>query len=322
MKKALLEILEPIQSHLTTVDEIITSNLKTGVPQIDESTLYLFSQGGKKIRASLVLLANGIGGNLVEGIHEIAAAVEIIHAGTLIHDDIIDQSIVRRGNKTVSKQYGNKIAVLSGDFLYTNAMNIIVKDPETKIFPVIVSSTRDMVQGELYQIQYSDIENISEDHYFNIIELKTARFMAGCTKMGAMKAGMNQEHCNKMYEMGLYFGYAFQIIDDMLDITGQEIGKDTDNDFHDKKVTLPLIHYYFNSDEAKQNDLVTIFSNQDKTNWNIIKNTIKENGSLDYAFTVAIEYIQKGKKILEEFPNNEYRNIIIELADFFVKRKF
>ncbi len=167
-----------------------------------------------------------------------------MHAASLIHDDIIDQSMFRRGNVTVPQKWGNKVSVLAGDFMYSVALNLAISDGNPAIFPLMVNGTKDMVMGELCQLEYADITTASREHYLTIIELKTARFMGSCAKLGATKSGLDRAETEQLYRFGLNLGFAFQIIDDTLDImqNADHIGKDAGSDFKDGKITLPFLY--------------------------------------------------------------------------------
>ncbi len=323
MKPDLKSILEPVSGYLDEVDSDIKEKLTTGVPVIDNTSLHLFIKGGKKIRAALVILAGGLRGTPPDRIVEVASATEICHAATLVHDDIIDKSLLRRGDITVSEKWGNKVAVLAGDFMYTMALDTIVSMGKPEMFPVIVQATRDMVKGELYQLQYSAVDVINREHYFNIIELKTARFMGACAKLGGQMAGFPEETCDRLFSFGLNLGFAFQIVDDTLDVIDNTItGKDTGNDFMDGKVTLPFLQMLDNMDEEKRKQFRDMAADPKRENWEIIKKELKNSGGVEYSLEAAREYISSAGEMLEEFPESEYRETLVRIGGFFVDRSF
>jgi len=325
MANDLKTILQPLEEELKKVDEDIKLKLTTGIDVLDNSALHLFSRGGKKIRASLVLLTSGLKDDSIpDGIIEMAAAAEIVHAATLIHDDIIDQAYLRRGDVTVSKKFGDKAAVLAGDYMYTIALSAAVDDGDSDLFPIMVFGTRDMVKGELYQLQYSNIELINEEHYYNIIELKTARFMATCTELGAKKGGFSSEQCKLLRRFGLVLGYAFQIIDDTLDVIEKDdkTGKDSGNDFIDGKVTLPFLYLLEKSNETERAELKKYASNPDRENWQIVRERLEKSGAIEYSLNVAEKYINEGLEIIGQFPDTKFRRILTELSNFIIDRDF
>jgi geranylgeranyl pyrophosphate synthase len=324
MQHSLKKILEPLNDHLILVEKEIKKRMTSGIPIIDQSAMHLFSSGGKRIRAALVILASGLNNRIPDGIIELAAATEIVHAASLIHDDIIDQSMIRRGNITVPQKWGYKVSVLVGDFMYSTALNIALQDGNPAIFPLIVAGTKDMVMGELYQIQYSEIENVNRQHYLSIVELKTARFMGTCAKIGGTKADMALEVCAELYTFGLNLGYAFQIIDDTFDViqNSSDIGKDVGSDFKDGKITLPFIYLI---EQGDKNDLLMLkrySSNPNTSDWMMIKKRLVDSGAIDHAINFAGAYIDKALSIMKKFPESQFRNILLKLSDFLLNRKY
>ena len=322
--KDLKEILKPLDDYLKNVDNEINEKLKCGIPIIDESAMHLFSKGGKKIRAALVILTSGLKNDVPDGTIELAAAVEIVHAASLIHDDIIDQSLLRRGNITVPKKWGNKVSVLIGDYMYSVALRSAVNDEISAIFPLLIDGTKDMVMGELYQLQYADLDSIKRERYLKIIELKTARFMGACAKLGATKSKLSEEECEKLYQFGFNLGLAFQIIDDTLDLVddSSQTGKDTGNDFKDGKITIPFIFLIEQSNDEDMKMLKNFTLNPDIEKWEIIKKRLVESGAINHSMEFAAQYIEKATTILEEFPESDFRNILFDLSRFFLYRKY
>lgn len=324
MDKDLKEILSPLDEHLRRVDKEIEKRLKTGIPVIDSSALHLFLSGGKRIRASLVILSSGLRGDIPNGIIELAAATEIVHAASLIHDDIIDQSLFRRGNITVPQKWGNKVAVLVGDFMYSVALNAAVQDGDPAIFPLMVNGTKDMVMGELCQIEYASLENARREHYLTIIELKTARFMASCTRLGATKSGMNEEERELMHRFGLNLGFAFQIIDDTLDImqASEQVGKDVGSDFKDGKITLPFLYLLEQGGEKDLDRLKEYIAEPNLQGWQAIKKRLVDTGAIKHTIAIAADYIGQARDILQRFPDSSFRTMLLELSDFLLSRQY
>lgn len=324
MERDLKQILSPLDAHLRRVDEEIKKRLQTGIPVIDESAIHLFLSGGKRIRASLVILASGLKNGVPDGIIELAAAIEIVHAASLIHDDIIDRSIFRRGNITVPQKWGNKVSVLVGDFMYSVALNTAIQDGNPAIFPLMVNGTKDMVQGELCQIQYADLDSVRREHYLTIIEMKTARFMGSCTKLGAIKSRLSPDDCGRMYEFGLNLGFAFQIIDDTLDILHDvnQVGKDVGSDFKDGKITLPFLYLIEQGSTDDMDRLKKYVAKPDAGDWNAIKKRLVDSGAITYSVDYAAAHIRRAQGILNTFPDTPYRAILMELSEFLLSRKY
>ncbi len=321
---ALKDILRPIDSYLKAVDGIIAEKLKTGIPLIDKCAAHLFARGGKKIRASLIILCSGLKSEVPDDIPEIAAAAEIVHAATLVHDDIIDHSFLRRGEVTLSRKWGNKIAVLMGDYMYTKALQVAVGQERMDLFPELIAATCEMVKGELYQIQYSGIDAINKDHYFTIINLKTARFFSACARIAGVKAKLPDDECEILSQFGLNLGYAFQIIDDTLDIVDdrETIGKEGGNDFLDGKITLPFLHLLELSGEKEREMYRAHARKPDREKWETIRQQIIDSGSLEYCVDVAREYMERSMSYLDYFPASPFKNIILDLSHFLIARTY
>ncbi|MGQ9843363.1 MAG: polyprenyl synthetase family protein [Spirochaetota bacterium] len=323
-KKDLQLILRPIEQYLIAVDDGIKNKLYTGINLLDESSMHTFKKSGKKIRASMIILSSGLNNSIPDDIIDIACAAEIIHAASLVHDDIIDNADLRRGLATVSRQYGPKVAVLAGDFMYTKALEIAVGNNRTDLFPIMVDATIQMVKGEMYQIQYSNIDNITVDNYFRIIEMKTARFMAACAKLGACVAKMDNTKSEILYECGLQLGYAFQITDDAMDYLNNTAitGKDAGNDFINGKITLPLLRLLQIVGDKEKELLIHYAKHPDKKNWDYVLQKAIEYNVVEYCINVAAEYVQRAVKLLSQFPDTQFKNIMTELALFFIDRRY
>jgi octaprenyl-diphosphate synthase len=324
VKTKLAEILSPIEPYMQRVDVEIREKMKTGISLIDEGAFHLFKQGGKKIRAALIILCSGLKNNVPDDVIEVAASAEIVHAATLIHDDIIDESTMRRGELTVSKKYGNRVAVLVGDYLYTRALEVAVGSDRLDLFPIMVAATRDMVKGELYQIEYSSIKKITKEHYFRIIEMKTARFMAACAKLGGVKSRMSDEESDRLYQFGLNLGFAFQIVDDTLDVvdTAGLSGKDSGNDFLNGKITLPFLHLLETSGEAERKELEAYALAPDERNWGIVRERIISSGAVEHCIDLSGGYVRDALKYLDFFQPSRYKDIILNMANFLLERNF
>ncbi|HQL44645.1 MAG TPA: polyprenyl synthetase family protein [Spirochaetota bacterium] len=323
-RKDLNDILKPIEHYLMAVDEAVKSKLYTGIDLLDDSSMHTFKKSGKKIRASMIILSGGLNSTIPDDIIDIACAAEIIHAASLVHDDIIDNADLRRGLPTVSRKYGPKVAVLAGDYMYTKALEIAVGNNRTDLFPIMVDATVEMVKGELYQIQYSDIDSITIDNYYRIIEMKTARFMAACAKLGAAVAKMNTQQSDVLYDCGMQLGYAFQITDDAMDyLNAADItGKDAGNDFINGKITLPLLHLLTMVDSQERLLLKNYTKTPDNNNWNYVVSKAKEYNVVDYCISIASNYVKKAMEIIAMFPDNQYKTVLTELALFLVDRKY
>jgi len=324
MSKDIKKILRPLGGELKKVNKKLEDLIVTGVPIIDDSCLHLFQVGGKFVRASLVLLASGLKGRDPSKAVEIAAAVEIIHGASLIHDDIIDKSFLRRGVETVHKKFGDKVAVLAGDFLYSLAMDIAANCGDHRILLSITNASKRLVMGELSQIEYSTIEKITEERYIDIIDKKTGRLMAAAIEIGAFRGGCSDEEAAELYDAGLNLGYAFQVIDDLIDFSDSSkvSGKDVGNDFRDGKVTLPLIYILEKGSEPQRKMLKELMASPDPENWNELKKLVKSSGAFDYTLEKARFYGGQCRKGMEKYSSVKYGTIFNELIDFIIDRDY
>lgn len=324
MSTDLKKILAPIIPGLEQVDKRIAAHLETGVPLVDGSVMHLFSAGGKKIRASLVLLSAGLRSDIPDGAIDLAAAVEIIHAASLVHDDIIDKSFMRRGSVSVPGKYGDKVAVLAGDYMYSAAVNIAVRDNDSRILDAIAGATKEMVKGELYQIEYSRIDSITEERYYAIIERKTARLMAASCRIGGLKAGYSESECTALYETGLNMGYAFQIIDDTFDFADSSdvTGKDVGNDFKDGKITLPFIYILEKGTVPQKEALARFAADPDSADWDEVRALVRKSGAFEYSVEAARKFAGAAMNKLSVFPESLHLNIIRDIINFIVERNY
>ena len=241
---ALSQIFEPIRADLEKVDREFGRHVQSQVELIPKIGQYIQTSGGKRIRPAVLLMASRLGG--YEGDRSIlyAAVVEFIHTATLVHDDIIDDSDLRRGRLAVHSRWGNDITVLLGDYLYIKSMALALTHDELEIIRLLCDVTLRMIEGELYQLTKNGDADITEDEHFDIMRRKTAYLFGGCAQIGGMLGKVSSEHEQALREYGFNLGMAFQIVDDLLDFTGDAgaVGKPIGSDLREGKVTLPLIH--------------------------------------------------------------------------------
>jgi geranylgeranyl pyrophosphate synthase len=244
---SLSEIVHPILGELSRVEDRLSSVAAESEGILKESSEYVLSGGGKRLRAALVLFASSVSGvkssEQVESAVRIATAVELIHSATLVHDDIIDRSVIRRLKPTVNLRFGEEIAILLGDFLYARAFGMIARVGDQKITAWMAKATEAMCEGELDQLKHRFRPDLSLEDYFSFIERKTASLLSSCARSGARIAGLSFREEDACASFGLNMGICFQIIDDLLDLVGIEnrLGKTLRTDFGSGKMTLPLI---------------------------------------------------------------------------------
>ncbi|MCK4258262.1 MAG: polyprenyl synthetase family protein [Halanaerobiales bacterium] len=316
-------LFKDIKEDLDQVYEIIIEELKSDQNYLQVNCSYLLQKRGKMIRSALILLAGRISNNSYEYLHQLGAAVEILHMATLVHDDIIDEGDVRRGLKTINQVLGSHLAVLLGDFFYARSLKILTRysSNSVEIFSNIVSS---LVEGEFLQYENSFKLDQNIEDYWKIIEYKTARFFANCCKLGAIAGKSSFKEQEALPQYGAYLGKAFQIRDDLLDfsIDFKKLGKSTYKDVTNGIYTLPILHALKVSRE--QDQLRTILQ-KDNVTENDFKNLIEiinNSGSLKYATEEMVKLCQQARNQLEIFPESKEKATLESLTYFNLKREF
>jgi len=254
-----------------------------------------------------------------------AAVVEFIHTATLVHDDIIDDSHLRRGRLAVHSRWGNDITVLLGDYLYIKSMALALTHDELEIIRLLCDVTLRMIEGELYQLTKNGDADITEDEHFDIMRRKTAYLFGGCAQIGGMLGTVSNEQEQALREYGFNLGMAFQIVDDLLDFTGdaEAVGKPIGSDLREGKVTLPLIHLQQHSSGGAGPQIVRdIISSRSVTpeQWHDLLRCLKEHASIDYAYRRAVDFAERSKKPLYAFPPGSERDALLALPDYVLSR--
>ncbi len=322
---ALSQIFEPIRADLEKVDREFGRHVQSQVELIPKIGQYIQTSGGKRIRPAVLLMASRLGG--YEGDRSIlyAAVVEFIHTATLVHDDIIDDSHLRRGRLAVHSRWGNDITVLLGDYLYIKSMALALTHDELEIIRLLCDVTLRMIEGELYQLTKNGDADITEDEHFDIMRRKTAYLFGGCAQIGGMLGKVSSEHEQALREYGFNLGMAFQIVDDLLDFTGDAgtVGKPIGSDLREGKVTLPLIHLQQHSSGGAGRQIVRdIISSRSVTpeQWHDLLRCLKEHASIDYAYRRAVDFAERAKKPLYAFPPSSERDALLALPDYVLSR--
>jgi len=253
-----------------------------------------------------------------------ASVIEFIHTATLVHDDIIDESELRRGREAVHTRWGNHITVLFGDFLYLKSMSLALTQDKLEIIRLLCDVTLRIVEGEIYQLTKNGSVDLSEDEHFEIVRRKTAFLFAGSARIGAMLGPTTREQQEALWDYGLNIGMAFQIVDDLLDFTGEEValGKPVGGDLREGKMTLPVIHLREKGDARANALLRKIVESRDVTHeeWREIRTLLTQSRSIDYARWKATEYVEHAKKALYAFPPSDARDALMYLPDYVISR--
>jgi octaprenyl-diphosphate synthase len=322
---ALSQIFEPIRADLERVDLEFARHVQSQVELIPKIGQYIQTAGGKRIRPAVLLMASRLGGYDGDRAVLYAAVVEFIHTATLVHDDIIDDADLRRGRLAVHSRWGNDITVLLGDYLYIKSMALALTHDTLDIVRVLCDVTLKMIEGELYQLTKNGDADISEDEHFDIMRRKTAYLFGGCAQIGGMLGKLDNGKEQALREYGFNLGIAFQLVDDLLDFTGdaEAVGKPLASDLREGKVTLPLIHLLRQSNDGEGARIVrdTITSRTvTPEQWAVLLRTLKEHASIDYAYRRAVEYAERAKKPLYAFPPSSERDALLALPDYVLSR--
>jgi octaprenyl-diphosphate synthase len=300
--------------------EAVTSN----TPLLDRVMRYMVKRKGKQLRPMFVFLAAKLCGEVNESTYRAASLVELLHTATLVHDDVVDDSLERRGFFSVYALWKNKVSVLVGDYLLAKGLLLSLDNDDFKILKILSDSVRKMSEGELLQMEKSRSLNFDEAVYFEIVKNKTASLLASSCAAGAWSSSLNDENASRMKEFGEKVGIAFQIKDDLFDYAFQDVGKPTGNDIKEKKLTLPLIYTLNNIDKKTRREIIYIIKNQssNKTKLNYVIDVVSKNGGIDYTISKMNDYKQQALNILHSFPSSEIRTGFEDLVNFVTDRKY
>jgi octaprenyl-diphosphate synthase len=320
----LIRLFEPIRDDLLRVEREFGRHLQSQVALIPKIGKYIQQSGGKRVRPAVLLMAARLCGYQGENAVLHAAVVEFIHTATLVHDDIIDDSEFRRGRLAVHSQWGNDITVLLGDFLYIKSMSLALSQDSLDIVRLLCDVTLRMIEGELYQLTKNGDINITEDEHFDIIRRKTAYLFAGCAQIGGMLGTATVDQQRALREYGFNLGIAFQVMDDLLDFTGDAtaLGKPVGGDLREGKVTLPIIRLLAQSDPATRALIAGVVEERNVTieRWAEITRVLRQSGALEYAMTRANEYALAARQKLSTFAPGPERDALAALADYVLLR--
>jgi octaprenyl-diphosphate synthase len=277
---SLKEIQSPVKEQISAFEDTFRASMKSSVPLLDAITRYIIKRKGKQMRPLFVFLSAGVAGGISESTYRAATLIELLHTATLVHDDVVDDSNMRRGFFSINALWKNKIAVLVGDYLLSTGLRLSLKNDDFALLNIVSDAVKEMSEGELLQIEKARRLDIREDIYFQIIRKKTASLIASCCACGASSAGAGAETIEKFRLFGEYVGIAFQIKDDLFDYeTGKETGKPNGIDIKDQKMTLPLIHLLNHSDLLEKRWIVNTVKNHNTDPVRVARLIEKVNGS-------------------------------------------
>ncbi len=319
----LKEIKSPIAQHLELFEKKFRKSMKSKVPLLDKITHYIYKRKGKQMRPMFVFFAAGICGDINESSYRAASLIELLHTATLVHDDVVDDSNIRRGYFSINALWKNKIAVLVGDYLLSQGLLLSLDNNEFELLKIVSNATREMAEGELLQIEKARRLDIKEDIYFEIIRKKTASLIASCCAAGAESVGADADTVNKMHQIGEHIGIAFQIKDDLFDyMDSKSIGKPNGIDIKEQKMTLPLIYMLNNNGNREKRKVIKVVKkhNNNPNKVNQVIDKVNHSGGIEYATKKMKEYQQKAFDLLYEFPESPMRKSFEQLVIFTVER--
>ena len=316
-------IISPINTDLESVNNVIKKSLSSDIPIINQISSHIISSGGKRMRPILHLLISGMSGEINEVNHKIAAIIEFIHTATLLHDDVVDQSEKRRNIKTANALFGNAASVLVGDFIYSRSFQMMVGIDNMKIMKILSDTTNAISEGEVLQLLNNHNPDISEDQYFKVIQFKTAKLFEACGSLAAISNNKNPELVNFYSRIGLHFGIIFQLVDDILDYSGDssQIGKNLGDDLNEGKVTLPLIYAMKDSTERQCKIIKDAIKVGDISKLPDIIEIIEETNSISKVQMKSEYQFKNIQLILDKIPNNDFKETILNLAEYSVYRQ-
>ncbi len=324
-------IYAPIQASISRVPSLIRETLDTPILKMREMVDHFFSKNGKLLRPALVFLGAGLARSLWPG-HGIssernetaelylAAAAEIFHAATLIHDDIIDSAPLRRGVSALHIKSGSQAAVLAGDYFHDRAIVTIFRHGNDRIIPLFLRTAGEICEGEIHEISEKKNINMTEEVHLEIIRKKTASFLACALQTGALIWGIEPGKAEALGRFGEFFGMAFQITDDYLDFSGEEgkFGKTLGSDLEEGVYTLPVIHCLASGEQDKV--VRILYSRSHKKRFSMLRETLEKSGALDYALAKAKAFMDMAKRELEVFPPSIFKTSLEQLADYALER--
>ncbi len=307
---------------MAAIDTLIRTRLASDVVLINQVAEHIVSAGGKRLRPMLVMLAGRATGAIGAEHHQLAAIVEFIHTSTLLHDDVVDESDLRRGRSTANAIWGNAASVLVGDFLYSRSFQLMVELDRMPVMRILADTTNRIAEGEVLQLLHVRNPDTDEAAYLNVIERKTAVLFAAGTRLGALASGADEATQQALYDYGMQLGYAFQIADDVLDYSGDAdaLGKNLGDDLAEGKATLPLIHAMAQATPDVRARLRSIVETGDTDALPDVLAAIETAGSLDYSRARALEYAEAAERALDGLTDNDAVSALRGLARYAVER--
>lgn len=325
MKELKQRILAENKEDLDEIENQLSENLKPYLDLVSEVAHHILFAGGKRLRPLLLVLAAKLCGYKDPYAKTIASAMEYLHAATLLHDDIIDDAVLRRGKKVAHSVYGNAVTVLVGDFLLARALAICADSGKIKIIHIISNLTENMSTGEVHQLMRKGDVTLTEEEYLEVIRRKTAVLFQAACSVSAIIADASEKNENALSEYGYNLGIAFQMIDDLFDYTMDtaDLGKEVGADLREGKLTIPVIHALNQADSAERDQMIHIIQNEDFTvaEFKTLVALLEKNDGIDYTLKKAAAHVEKAKKALSVFEASKTRDSLYDIADYALARR-
>lgn len=319
-------IRQPIEAEMDAFEKKFLEVMSSGVPLLDRVLYYIVRRKGKQMRPMFVFLTAKMlagGRPLTDSTYRAASLIELGHTASLVHDDVVDESDKRRNFFSINAIWKNKIAVLVGDYMLTQALTLAVDYGDFDMLREVGHTAKQMSEGELLQIEKARRLNITEESYYEVIRGKTASLIGACTAVGAISVGVDKETVDRMRRLGLLCGMAFQIKDDLFDYTEDKIGKPTGIDIRERKMTLPLIYVLNKVDKNQRKWMINIVKrhNKDKKRVRELIAFVKDQGGLDYATQKMNQFRDEAMEILSAYPDNQPKRSLEEMVRYCTERK-
>lgn len=313
-----------VNADMQAVDACIRERLRSDVALVNQIGEYIISAGGKRLRPTLVLLSARANRYQGEKHVDLAAIIEFIHTATLLHDDVVDESELRRGRDTANAVWGNAASVLVGDFLYSRSFQMMVDVSNLEIMSILADTTNTIAAGEVLQLMTMGNPDTSEESYLQVIQKKTAKLFEAAARLGAVIAGQPKEIESALASYGLNLGMAFQVADDLLDYASdaKTLGKNIGDDLAEGKVTLPLIYLLKHGTQEQRALTMRALEAHGSRGVQEVSAAVRASGALEYCYECAQAYVHEAQACLRLLPDSRYRAAMSELADFALARTF
>lgn len=323
MVQSLQTIQRPIEKELKSFENHFRQSMSSQVPLLDKIMFYIVRRKGKQVRPMFVFLSAKVCGSLNESTYRAASLIELLHTASLVHDDVVDDSLERRGFFSINALWKNKIAVLVGDYLLSRGLLLALENKEIRVLEIVSNAVKAMSEGELMQIEKARRLDIKEDIYYEIIRQKTASLIASACSAGAASATVDEEVIERMHSFGEKIGIAFQIRDDLFDFGTDDVGKPLGIDIKEKKMTLPLIYALNQATRSEKRQIIRIIKkdSEDKEKVKEVIDFVNQSGGIEYTREAMYTYRREAFAILDTFPISASRESMRQLVTFVTDRK-